>query len=55
LTLARRTVKYEDIYIKDYASVPELEAGLQSYFHFYNYERPHQSLNYRTPAEAHHA
>jgi putative transposase len=50
-----RTVKYEDIYIKDYASVPELEAGLQSYFHFYNYERPHQSLNYRTPAEVHYA
>jgi putative transposase len=31
-----RTVKYEDIYLYDYATVPELEAGLASYFHFYN-------------------
>jgi putative transposase len=48
-----RSVKYEDIYIKDYASVVELEAGLQAYFRFYNHERPHQSLAYRTPAEVH--
>ncbi len=48
-----RTVKYEDIYIKDYASVPELNAGLQAYFQFYNQDRPHQSLGYRTPAEMH--
>lgn len=50
-----RTVKYEDIYLKDYASVPELDAGLQGYFQFYNHDRPHQSLDYRTPAEVHHA
>ena len=37
----------------DYATVPVLEAGLESYFTFYNYERPHQSLAYRTPVEAH--
>ena len=48
-----RTVKYEDIYIKDYATVPELYAGLREYFKFYNYERMHQSLGYKTPAEVH--
>jgi putative transposase len=50
-----RSLKYEDIYLKDYASVPELAAGLAAYFHFYNHERPHQSLNYSTPAELHFA
>lgn len=48
-----RTVKYEDIYLHDYTSVPALEAGLERYFRFYNHERPHQSLAYRTPAEVH--
>jgi putative transposase len=48
-----RTVKYEDIYLKDYATVPALEAGLERYFMFYNHERLHQSLAYRTPAEVH--
>jgi putative transposase len=46
-----RSVKYEDIYLKDYDSVPQLETGLADYFWRYNQERPHQSLNYRTPAE----
>jgi putative transposase len=50
-----RSVKYEDIYLKEYATVPELDAGLADYFRFYNYERPHQSLAYRTPAEVHFA
>ena len=50
-----RSVKYEDIYLKDYTSVPQLEAGLTDYFSFYNDERPHQSLDYRTPAEVHFA
>lgn len=45
-----RTVKYEDIYLKDYVDVPMLIGGLGSYFDFYNRERPHQSLDYRTPA-----
>jgi len=45
-----RTVKYEDIYLKEYATVPALYTGLHKYFHFYNHERPHQSLNNRTPA-----
>ena len=48
-----RTVKYENIYLRDYASVPELETGLHAYFHFYNHERLHQSLGYHTPAEIH--
>lgn len=46
-----RSLKYEDIYIWNYASVPELLAGLQRYFTRYNRHRPHQSLGYRTPAE----
>ena len=50
-----RSVKYEDIYIKDYARVEELESGLRSYFWFYDEERPHQSLDYRTPGEVHRA
>jgi putative transposase len=48
-----RTVKYEDIYIKEYASVPDLAAGLDNYFQLYNYERPHQSLSYCVPADVH--
>ena len=44
-----RSVKYEDIYIRGYEAVPELHHGLGRYFAFYNDERPHQSLNYRTP------
>jgi putative transposase len=45
-----RTVKYEHVYLMEYARVPELEAGLETYFHFYNHERRHQSLGYQTPA-----
>jgi putative transposase len=45
-----RTVKYEDIYIRGYEAVPELHRGLTRYFAFYNDERLHQSLGYRTPA-----
>jgi putative transposase len=50
-----RTVKYEDIYIKEYDSGLVLNAGLEDYFHLYNYERPHQSLGYLTPADVHFA
>jgi putative transposase len=46
-----RTVKYEDVYLRGYEAVPELERGLAAYFAFYNHERLHQSLGYRTPAE----
>ena len=45
-----RSVKYEDIYIQCYETVPGLHRGLARYFAFYNDERPHQSLEYRTPA-----
>lgn len=48
-----RTVKYEDIYLKDYATVSDLDQGLRHYFSFYNHERPHQSLGYRPPAQVH--
>jgi len=50
-----RSVKYENLYINDYPTVPALDAGLHNYFHLYNYERPHQSLAYRTPADIHFA
>jgi len=46
-----RTVKYEDIYLKNYATVTELDQGLERYFRFYNNERFHQSLDYRTPVQ----
>ena len=46
-----RTVKYEDIYIRDHESVEELVKGLRTYFEFYNHERPHQTFGGRTPAE----
>ena len=45
-----RSVKYEDIYIQGYDTVPGLHRGLARYFAFYNDERPHQSLDYRSPA-----
>jgi putative transposase len=50
-----RSVKYEDIYLKDYVLVPELVSGLTAYFQFYDEERPHQSLEYRTPGEVYRA
>lgn len=50
-----RTLKYEDIYLKRYAVVPDLYAGLTAYFRFYNHERPHQSLAYCTPAAVYQA
>src|ERR1700722_10196473 len=46
-----RTVKYEDIYLWRYETVPQLQQGLGRYFPYYNKERLHQSLDYRTPAE----
>ena len=49
-----RTVKYEDIYLRRYETVPELRQGLSRYFPYYNKERWHQSLGYRTPAAVYH-
>ena len=46
-----RTVKYEEVYIKDYKDVRTARKELASYFHLYNTERLHQSLDYQTPSE----
>jgi len=46
-----RSVKYEEVYLHDYASPKEAHRQLASYFRFYNFERPHQSLAYQTPAQ----
>ena len=48
-----RSLKYEEVYLKDYESVTEARAGIERYFRFYNHERLHQSLDYRTPAAVH--
>jgi putative transposase len=48
-----RTVKYEEVYLHDYATVLDLERSLERYFQFYNHERLHQSLNYATPVKVH--
>src|SRR6266511_3177610 len=45
-----RSVKYEEIYLRWHETVPQLSKGLLRYFRFYNFERLHQSLSYRTPA-----
>lgn len=46
-----RTVKYEHIDLNEYENGMAWAAGLERYFSFYNYQRPHQSLGYQTPAE----
>jgi len=48
-----RSVKYEEVYLHDYDSPREARQGLEKYLDFYNYERLHQSLDYRTPEEVH--
>ena len=50
-----RTVKYEEVYLKAYSNGRDARAGLDAYFSFYNNQRPHQALDYRTPAEVHSA
>jgi putative transposase len=45
------SVKYENVYPKDYQTVPAVIAGLTDYFQYYNHERIHESLGYKTPAE----
>jgi putative transposase len=46
-----RTVKYEEVYLKAYSGGRDARADLDDYFRFYNTQRPHQALGYRTPAE----
>lgn len=50
-----RSVKYEDVYLRQYRTIDEVRAGLTAYFTFYNHERLHQSLDYRTPADVYRA
>jgi putative transposase len=45
-----RSVKYEEVYLKDYQTVPQALQELRAYFHFYNHQRFHQALDYQTPA-----
>lgn len=44
-----RSLKYEEVYLKAYDTVAEARAGIAAWFKFYNHERPHQALDYRTP------
>jgi len=46
-----RTLKYEEVYLHEYASPKEAHRQLASYIRFYNFERPHQALDYLTPAQ----
>ena len=46
-----RSVKYENVYPKEYTTPRETRIGINEYLNFYNKERPHQSLDYRTPEE----
>ena len=46
-----RSIKYEEVYLKAYQNGREARAGIGTYLDFYNQERPHQALGYRTPAE----
>ena len=49
-----RTVKYEEIYLREYSDGHELIRSLRQYFEYYNYRRPHRSLDYKMPAEVYH-
>lgn len=46
-----RTIKYEEVYLKSYETVPEAKQNIGEYIDFYNNERFHQAHNYRTPVE----
>src|SRR5699024_7510182 len=45
-----RSLKYEEVYLNDYEMPKEARTGIRDYINLYNYQRPHQSLNYQTPA-----
>ena len=49
-----RTVKWEEVYLKDYANVGQAIRGLKDFFRRYNEERPHSALGYMTPSEVYH-
>jgi putative transposase len=46
-----RTIKYEEVYLHEYASPKEAYHKLSAYINFYNYERPHQALDYQPPTQ----
>ena len=48
-----RSLKYEEVYLNEYETVKNTRGGIFRYFEFYNKERPHQSLGYKTPYEVH--
>lgn len=50
-----RTLKYEEIYLKNYQNGADLHEGIKKYFHFYNRVRPHQALDYQTPESVYYA
>lgn len=50
-----RSIKYEEVYLKEYASLAEAESGIGAYINRYNHWRPHQALGYKTPAQVHFA
>ena len=48
-----RSIKYEEVYLHSYASIKEARESIEKWINFYNNSRPHQALDYRTPAEVH--
>jgi putative transposase len=49
-----RSLKYEEVYLKDYHDGRDARSGIGKYLEFYNKDRPHQSLNYLTPEAVYH-
>lgn len=49
-----RTIKYEEVYLHEYSTPKEARHSLGHYIHFYNNKRPHQALDYQTPAALYH-
>ena len=49
----RLSIKYEEVYLKSHKTLPEARLALKECFEFYNKERSHKSLDYRTPLEVH--
>jgi len=49
-----RSAKQEEIYLNPPDNIKELKQGIDKFINFYNYQRPHQSLNYKTPSQIYH-